>query len=145
MAKKTCFLGDAGDSVADAVPWILLGIAGGVGLYWLLKPKEKTVPEKTQAAPIAPLYSPSRYADLDSVDVRFRQVGELYRMGYLNPAQTLGEFATLEAAARNLENQDAEKAGEILARIGAYRNEISQYAGSSSIAMRGRRYRIANN
>jgi hypothetical protein len=144
MPKKTCFLGNAGDSVADAVPWVLLGIAGGVGLYWLLKPKEKTVPGKTQALR-RPALSPSRYADLDSVDARFRQIGELYRMGYLNPAQTLGEFATLEAAARNLENQDAEKAGEILARIGAYRNEISQYVGSSAVVMQGiRRYPIAN-
>lgn len=144
MAKKTCFLGDAGNSVAGAMPWVLLGVAGGIGLYWLLKPKAKTVPGKTEAAPVAPLLPPSRYADLDSVDARFGQVRELYRMGYLNPEHTLGELATLEAAARNLESQDAEKAGAILARIETYRNEISQYAGSSAIVMQGRRYRIMN-
>jgi len=134
-----------GDNKTDglgSLPWILLGVAGGLGLYWLLKPKAKSIPGVTQAAPVAPLTPPSRFADLDSVDARFGQVRELYRMGYMNQASALGELATLEAAAQNMASQDGEKAGLILARIDAYKNEINQ--NNSVVALKGPRYRVMN-
>lgn len=132
-------LGENKSDGLGALPWVLLGVAGGLGLYWLLKPKAKAIPGVTQAAPVAPLTPPSRFADLDSVDARFGQVRELYRMGYMNAASVLGELATLEAAARNLFEQDNEKANYILARIESYKGEIQQ---AVPISMTG--YRIVN-
>jgi len=144
MTKK-CFLGANEDALTSSIPWFLIGIAGGLGLYWLLKPKAKTsVPGVTQAAPVAPLTSPERFVDLDSVDARFGQVRELYRMGYLNAEAALAELATLVAAARSMSEQDAEKAGSILARIDVYAKEVGAYAQGTSIAMQGRRFRVVN-
>lgn len=136
---------DADDSSLGSLPWFLLGIAGGLGIYWvvksLAKPSAASKPGVTQAAPVAPLTPPSRFADLDSVDARFRQVRELYVMGYMNPQAALGELTTLEIAAQSLSGQDAEKAGTILARIESYKGEIQQ---ATPIAMKGVMYRVVN-
>jgi hypothetical protein len=139
---------DADKSSLGSLPWFLLGIAGGLGVYWVIKalskPSAASRPGVTQAAPVAPLTPPSRFADLDSVDARFGQVRELYRMGYMNAQSALGELATLEIAAQSLSEQDAEKAGDILARIESYKGEIQQVASYESVAMKGIRYRVVN-
>lgn len=139
---------DADDSSSGSLPWFLLGVAGGLGVYWaikaLSKPSAASRPGVTQPAPVAPLTPPSRFADLNSVDARFRQVRELYVMGYMNAKATLGELATLEIAAQNLSGMDAEKAGDILARIESYKGEIQQVASYESVALKGLRYRIVN-
>jgi len=65
-------------------------------------------------------------------------------MGYLNAEAALAELATLVAAARSMSEQDAEKAGSILARIDVYAKEVGAYAQGTSIAMQGRRFRVVN-
>jgi len=136
---------DADKSLARTLPWFLVGIAGGLGIYWVIKALSKqsaaSRPGVTQAAPVAPLTPPSRFADLDSVDARFGQIRELYRMGYMNAESALGELATLEIAAQNLSGQDGEKAGALLARIESYKEEIQQ---ATPVALKGARYKVMN-
>ena len=122
---------DEGDGgILDALPWVLLGGAAGVGAYFLLKPKQKeaeTRPGTTQAAPVAPIAPPSRFADFASVSTRFDQVRELYRMGYLNPEQAIQELDALAAAAYTTGQADPEAARLLAARIDAFREEIQEF------------------
>lgn len=121
-----------GDGFLDLLPWALLGGAAGWGLYMLLKPKPtpEPAPGSTRAAPLAPIASPSRFADLASVDLRFGQIRELYRMGRLTPEQTVIELDGLAVAAKALPRRSADDARNLdllVGRIDAFKREVEDY------------------
>lgn len=118
----------------DVLPWALLGGgAAGWGLYMLLKPKppmREPAPGDTRAAPLAPIASPSRFADLASVDLRFSQVRELYRMGYLTPEQTLTELDALTVAVNAFGTRsaaDAMDSAALIDRIYTFKIDVADY------------------
>jgi len=122
----------------------------------LLKPKPTPEPSpgSTRAAPLAPIASPSRFADLASVDLRFSQVRELYRMGYLTPKQTLTELDGLAVAAKALPRSSADDARDLdlfVGRIDAFKREVEDYIKlqeqgivSRSPAISGTRFPVVN-
>ena len=110
-------------------PWVI-GIASGVGLWFLLRPKPKTkadMPGVTQAAPMPTVASPARFADLTSVALRLDQVKTLYRSGRFSPEQALAEAGGLAAAANSFSLSEGEVASEVYAKITAFENEVTDY------------------
>jgi len=154
MAQNTA----GGDGFLDFLPWALLGGATGWGLYMILKPiltpKPEPAPGETRAAPLAPIASPSRFADLSSVNVRFSQVRELYRMGHLTPEQTLTELDALTVAANTFGTRstaDAMDSAALIDRIYTFKREVADYMRlqeqgivGPSPALSGNRFLVVN-
>lgn len=126
-------LGQKGDDggILSTVPWIIAGGAIGYGLYLLLRPKPEPQPQpgQTQAAPVAPLAPPSRFANIESVSIRLAQVKELYRMGYLTPEQSLNEVSGLFAAAMMLSQQTGEalEGALVLENLRIFENDVRNF------------------
>lgn len=127
-------LGKKGDDggILSTVPWIIAGGAIGYGLYLLLRPKPEPQPQpgQTQAAPVAPLAPPSRFANIESVSIRLSQVKELYRMGYLTPEQSLNEVSGLFAAAMTLSQPTAGDALEgaiVLENLRVFEKDVRDF------------------
>jgi hypothetical protein len=135
---------EADGEILDALPWVLLGGAAGVAAYFLLKPKQNEAesrPGTTQAAPVAPIAPPSRFADLTSVSKRFDQVRELYRMGYLTPERAFQELEALAAAANTTGQADPEAARILVAKIEEFMEGIRK---TPSPALTGIRFPFLN-
>jgi hypothetical protein len=105
-----------------------LGLAGGVGLWYLLRPSPaKSGPGMTYPMALPPTASPARFANLASVEIRLDQVKTLYRGGYLTPVQALSEVKGLAAAANSFTTSDGERASEVYAKAISFQAEIEDY------------------
>ena len=110
----------------DWVSWAL-GIASGVGLWFAFNPALKRRPGVTKAAEMPVIASPSRFANLDSVELRLDQVRTLYRSGRLTPIQTLSETEGLLTAANSFSTAEGERASEVYGRISLFQAEVQDY------------------
>lgn len=110
----------------EYVPFVLGGGVLAYGLYLLLKPKPAG-PGQTEAADVAPTAAPSKYANFAAVATRFTQVKELYRMGYLDEVQAMGELRILhEEALLKAANSMATRAEAdgLIAQMQSFSNDI---------------------
>ena len=116
----------------DTLLWITGGAIGlGVGLYFLLKTKDEaadpTRPGVTQTAPVPPLEPPSSYLTLNSVAVRFAEVKELWRMGYMDARPTMDELTDLATAARNFQFSQPAVAEELIENMRKLYGDVRQW------------------
>ncbi len=116
----------------DSLLWITGGAIGlGVGLYFLLKSKDEaaaaTRPGVTQPAPVAPIEPPSSYPTLDSVAVRFSEVKELWRMGYMDARPTMDELTDLGMAARSFQASQPAAANELIENMRKLYGDVQQW------------------
>ncbi len=112
----------------DTLLWITGGVLGlGVGLYFLLKSKDENGPGVTQTAPIAPLEPPSSFPTLDSVSVRFAEVKELWRMGYMEARPTMDELTDLAMAARKFQASQPVTANELIENMRNLYADVQQW------------------
>jgi hypothetical protein len=127
---------DNGSDTSPAV-WVFVGSAAALALYFIFRGQQSTptTPGVTQSAPVAPLESPSKYQSIGAVSVRFDQVKELYRMGYMTPDQTMSEIDTLEDRAIALQvarQGDPASTIALLARMSQFRQDVAQFAVSAA-------------
>ena len=81
---------------------------------------------------------PSRFATLESVDLRFGQLQELYRMGYKTPEETLAELDMLALAAQRFPEQ-AEDVRALEHRIETFKAEVEEFLRTTRpVLMTGR-------
>lgn len=111
----------------SVLPWIL-GIASGIGLWFLLRPKPKLIPVGvTQAAPMPPIASPARFANLESIAIRLDQVKTLYRSGAMTPEQALAEAGGLAAAANAFSSSYGEAASVVYGDVTAFQSQVLDF------------------
>lgn len=125
MADEILELGrrrGARDEGMGFLPLLLLG-AGGVGLYYLLRPRGPGVTVPGVVPPVAPPTVPP--VTVAGIDQRFSEVRELYRMGRLTPDQALLQAENLRRAANAIASQDAVA---LAARIAAFQGDVAQFA-----------------
>ncbi len=114
----------------DTLLWLTGGAVGlGVGLYFLLKSAAETPagPGVTQTAPVAPIEPPSAFPTFDSVALRFDEVKELWRMGYLEPGPVKVELDTLQTAASTFGGTNVTAVNELIADIDELRDVVDQW------------------
>jgi hypothetical protein len=132
-------LGQGTNDIPNLMPWILIGAAGGVALYFIIRSYLETVwkankPGETWVAPLPPALPPSRFATLESVEVRFGQLKELYRMGYKSPEETIAELNALSTATQ-LFPAEAEDARALQARIESFKAEVEEFIRSRALTL----------
>lgn len=117
----------------DWISWAL-GIASGVGLWFVLRPAVKKGPGVTKAGEMPVIASPARFANLDSVALRLDQVKTLYRSGRLTPVQAVAEAEGLMTAANSFSTVEGERASEVYGRISLFQAEVQDYLQMQSPA-----------
>lgn len=132
-------MGQAGADGSFNPLWFLLGGVAGIGIWQLIKGAVTGAPGGpgvTEAAPLPPVASPSRYANLDSVALRLDQVKTLYRSGQMSPEQALAETEALTSAAYNFSVQEGERVNEVVAPIMAFQDQVREYVRTKPIGSR---------
>lgn len=125
----------------------LVGAGVGIGAYLIFFGRKANAaapaPGMTVAAPMPPIASPARYADLASVASRLDQLKTLFRSDRMTPEQTITELDGLAAAANAFKDQPG--AQDVLANISDFKAQIEDYvkfkaslATTPPAAMQGR-------
>ena len=112
--------------------WILVVASAGVGLYFLLRPKDvvKAGPGRTEAAPLPPLETPTEFSSLGAVATAFDHLKTNWRMGRIGPQPAWDTTTHLVLAISDLREAgigDPTAADELVRQIGNLQEDISDF------------------
>ena len=113
--------------------WITGGAVGlGVGLYFLLKDQAEPVDQRVdhpedQIAPVAPLEPPASFASLNAIDVRYKEVKELWTMGYIEAEPAKAELIVMRDEAINYQATDLHAAQTLIGKLEKLYRDIEQW------------------
>lgn len=99
--------------------WFLAGAVSGVAIYYLAKNSASpgTTPGTESIMPVPPKVAPSKYANIQAVADRLKQVEELYHRGDLTAEQTVVELDSLIQSANAFSLTDGEQVAQVVRDI----------------------------
>ena len=114
----------------DTLLWITGGVVGlGVGLYFLLKGNAEAPAGRLpdQVAPVAPLEPPAAFASLNAIEVRYKEVKELWTMGYLEAQPVMAELIVMRDEAINFQGTDLQAAQTLIGKLEKLYRDVQQW------------------
>ncbi len=138
VSSNWYILGVAKPKTDKTAGWILVAAGVGVGLYFLLRPKEEqTGPGQTEAAPLPPLETPSEFPSLGAVATAFDNLKTNWQMGRIDPQPAWDTSIDLILAVEDLREAGIGEplaADELVRQIGNLQDDISDFLQLTDVA-----------